>query len=239
MYVIGNIPAITGFQHPWDTGRRSRRGTGEAPPPWTADPGFSYSPGNLPRSAAGFPLPYGEEAISCRLTGYPSRNNRMKEGRRTDPHMDAFGTGLFQKMNQVGNGGAADNGIIHQHQAFPADRRRKNIQFQPNAGLPLLLGGLDKGSAHITVFIENQAKGNSGFRSVTLSGRDAGVRNTGHQIRFHRLGAGKSRAGPSDGIHRRKRRLCHCPAWQNRYTQKCNGPFACLPAADWKKCRPW
>ncbi len=56
--------------------------------------------------------------------------------------MDADGARLFQHMNQIGDRGASDNGIIHQNQAFPLYYRRQNIQFQPDAVFPFLLGRL-------------------------------------------------------------------------------------------------
>ena len=147
MYVIGNIPRLPVFNIHGIPAVEAGAAQGKLPRHGLQIPDFHIAQGICPdqlpdflfRMGGGDQLPVGRD-IRPEITG-------MKEGRRTDPHMDAFGTGLFQKMNQVGNGGAADNGIIHQHQAFPADRRRKNIQFQPNAGLPLLLGGLDKGSA--------------------------------------------------------------------------------------------
>ena len=114
--------------------------------------------------------------------------------------MDLHRSRLLEHPDQVRHGGSPDNGIIHQHDALSPDHRSEHAQLLPHAGLPLLLGGLDKGPPHIAVFIKGQLKRKTRLRRVAPGRRKPGFRHPCHQISLRRAGSGQDPSGPQPGV---------------------------------------
>ena len=69
-----------------------------------------------------------------------------------------------------------------------------------NSGLPLLLGGFDESSSHITVFVKRKGEGQTAGLRIAHCCSQTGIRDSGNKIRFDRIGSGKGFSGADSGI---------------------------------------
>ena len=109
--------------------------------------------------------------------------------------MNFPGPGPSEHGRQGGHGGAPDEGVVHQHDPFAADRRLQHAQFHLDGALALLGGGFDEGAAHVAVFVEGYGEGDAGFLGKAGGGGQAGVGDTDHQVGL--CGAGSGQGGPA------------------------------------------
>ena len=72
-------------------------------------------------------------------------------------------------MYQVCDSSSSNNGIIYQNDIFSFYCRFQNTQFQADTGFSFFLGGFNKGSSHIAVFVKCQSEGDSGSIRESLS----------------------------------------------------------------------
>ena len=99
--------------------------------------------------------------------------------------MDFPGARVFQHLYEMFHGGAPDNRVVYQDDAFSGNGRLQYAEFHMYAVLPLFLGRLDKCSADIGIFIKSKAEGDArGFR-IAFGGRQSRFRNAGHQVCCH------------------------------------------------------
>ena len=88
------------------------------------------------------------------------------------------GTGVPQQLDDAGRGGAAHDGVIHQHDPLALDGAGHDVQLDADAVLALLLAALDKGAADVLIFNKADAVGNAALLRVAEGGVEAGVRHT-------------------------------------------------------------
>ena len=99
--------------------------------------------------------------------------------------MDLRCTGVPQQLDDAGRGGAAHDGVIHQHDPLALDGAGHDVQLDADAVLALLLAALDKGAADVLIFNKADAVGNAALLRVAKGGVEAGVRHTDDHIGLH------------------------------------------------------
>ena len=83
-----------------------------------------------------------------------------------DPEVDFLCTGIPQQLDDAGGGGAAHDGVIHQHDPLALDGAGHHVQLDAHAVFALLLAALDKGAADVFIFDEADAVGNAALLRV-------------------------------------------------------------------------
>ena len=88
-------------------------------------------------------------------------------GRAAHEHVDFFGSSLFQGGDPGLAGGAPDNGIIHDHHAFPAHQVGDEVEFDPDVEVTDELRGLQEASADVVISHEGHLEGDTTFQRVS------------------------------------------------------------------------
>ena len=107
------------------------------------------------------------------------------ERRSRDPEMDLLGARVPQQLDDAGGGGAADDGVIHQHHPLALDGAGHRVELDADAVLALFLAALDKGAANVFIFDEADAVGDAALLGVAEGGVQAGVRHADDHIGLH------------------------------------------------------
>ena len=71
--------------------------------------------------------------------------------RTTDPHVDFLGAGFAERMDAGTAGGAADDAVVDQADAFAADRLDDRLQLARNQFAPRGQPGIDERTADVVV----------------------------------------------------------------------------------------
>ena len=113
------------------------------------------------------------------------------------------GTGVPQQLDDAGRGGAAHDGVIHQHHPLALDGAGHDVQLDAHAVLALLLAALNEGSADVLILNEADAVGDAALLGVAQGGVQAGVRHADDHIGIHRVFLCQEPAGLLAGlVHR-------------------------------------
>src|SRR5579864_8870721 len=115
-------------------------------------------------------------------------------GRATDAHVNFFCAGFADHAHEFAAGGAADDGIVHEHDALAFNEAAHGVEFQLDAEIADGLRRLDEGAADVVIADQAHAKRNPGFESVADGGGNAGVGHGHDDIRFDGMLAGKQAA---------------------------------------------
>ena len=107
------------------------------------------------------------------------------EGRGRHAEVDLRCTGVPQQLDDAGRGGAAHDGVIHQHDPLALDGAGYDVQLDAHTVLALLLAALDEGAANVFVLDEADAVGDAALLGVAEGGVEAGVRHTDDHIGLH------------------------------------------------------
>ena len=91
---------------------------------------------------------------------------RILEGRCRDHKVHLGSTGIPQQLDDAGRGGAAHDGVIHQHHALALDGAGHHVQLDAHAVLTLLLAALNEGAADVFVFDKADAVGDAALLRV-------------------------------------------------------------------------
>ena len=96
-------------------------------------------------------------------------------------------TGIPQQLDDAGRGGAAHDGVIHQHHALALDGAGHHVQLDAHAVLTLLLAALNEGAADVFVFDKADAVGDAALLRVAQCCIQAGIRHADDHICLHRV----------------------------------------------------
>ncbi len=109
-------------------------------------------------------------------------------------------TGIPQQLDDAGRGGAAHDGVIHQHHALALDGAGDCVQLDAHAVLTLLLAALNEGAANVLILNEADAVGDAALLRVAQGGVQAGVRHADDHIGIHRVLLCQEAAGLLAGL---------------------------------------
>ena len=99
-------------------------------------------------------------------------------GRRAgDAHMHLGRPGIAHHLDDLLRGGAAHDGIIHQHHALALDLHAVGVVLALHVIVADLVGRLDEGTPDIMVADDPQLEGQARFRGIADGGRHAGIRH--------------------------------------------------------------
>ncbi len=101
--------------------------------------------------------------------------------------MDFLCTGIPQQLDDAGGGGAAHDGVIHQHDPLAPDGAGHDVQLDADAVLALLLAALDKGAADVFILDEADAVGDAALLRVAERRIQTGIRHADDHIGLHRV----------------------------------------------------
>src|SRR5690242_15078787 len=96
-------------------------------------------------------------------------------GRATDAHVDFFGSGIADHAHYLAAGRAADNGVVHQHDALAFDEAAHGVELELDAEIADGLRGLDERATDIVIADQAHAEWNLGFERVADGGGNTGV----------------------------------------------------------------
>ena len=99
--------------------------------------------------------------------------------------MDFLRSGVPQQLDDAGGGGAAHDGVIHQHHPLALDGAGHDVQLDADAVLALLLAALNEGAADVFILDEADAVGDAALLRVAEGRIKAGVRHTDDHIGLH------------------------------------------------------
>src|SRR6266566_7295514 len=105
-------------------------------------------------------------------------------GRATDAHVDFLGPGLANHAHDFAAGGAANDGIVHQHHALAFHEAANGIELELDAEIADRLRRLDERSADVMIANQAHAEGNLGFERVADGSGHAGVGHGNDKVRF-------------------------------------------------------
>ena len=95
--------------------------------------------------------------------------------------MDLFGTGAADLIHLGLGGGATDDRIIDDDDAFITNQIGDDVEFQPNGGDSLILTGLDKGAANIAIRDDAFAIRDAAGTGISGGGGASGIGH-GHDV---------------------------------------------------------
>ena len=98
---------------------------------------------------------------------------------------------LPHHAHDLAAGGAAHDGIVHQHHALAFQQMPHRVQLQLHAEIADGLRGLDERAAHVVIADQRLAERHARFGRIADGRRHARVRHRHHHVG---LGAGDSRA---------------------------------------------
>jgi len=87
--------------------------------------------------------------------------------------VDFCGASLADHAHHAGGIGAADNGVVDQHDLLASQDRAVRGQLHPHPGFPGALGGLDKGPPDVVVADDPHLEGKAGLLGEAEGCRDA------------------------------------------------------------------
>src|SRR5438093_1161594 len=100
---------------------------------------------------------------------------RVHVRRATDQHVDLFGAGGFELVDARLGGGAANDGVVHDDDAFVADQFGDEIEFDANVEVADELGGLQEAAADVVVADEGHLEGYARLQRIAQGGAVAAV----------------------------------------------------------------
>src|SRR5262249_547754 len=103
-----------------------------------------------------------------------ARGNRW---RTTDAHVDFRGAGLAATTNDFARGGAADDGIVDENDAFAFHEAANGVELELHTEIADGLRWLNEGAADVVIANEAHAERNFRFKRVADGGGNAGVRH--------------------------------------------------------------
>lgn len=92
------------------------------------------------------------------------------EGGCRNAEVDFLCSGVPQQLDDAGRGGAAHDGVIHQHDPLALDGAGHGVQLDADAVLALLLAALDEGAADVLIFNKADAVGDAALLRVAKGG---------------------------------------------------------------------
>src|SRR5437899_2079901 len=104
--------------------------------------------------------------------------------RATDAHVDFLGPDLANHAHDFAAGGAADDGIVHEHDALTFNEAPHGIELELHAEIADRLRGLDERAADVMIADQAHAEGNLGFEGVADGGGNAGIGHGHDDIGF-------------------------------------------------------
>ena len=110
----------------------------------------------------------------------------MPDRRAADPQEDLLRPRGPELLHFRPRGRAADDRVVHHHDPLVRDDVGDHVELQPHRGVPLLLGGLDEGPAHVAVGDDSLAVRDAAGGRVAGRGRAARVGHGHHEIGRHR-----------------------------------------------------
>ena len=114
--------------------------------------------------------------------------------------MHLFGAGVAKHFCNDNAIGAADDGIIHQKDAFAFHLAAQYAQFQTNSHFARALARLNKGAADITIFHQDVSIRNAAGIRIPLRGRERGIWYACDDIRLHRRNLREQLTGTEAGF---------------------------------------
>src|SRR5438105_14985865 len=114
--------------------------------------------------------------------------------RATDAHVNFFCSGVADHAHDFAAGGAADDGIVHQHDALAFDKAAHGIELQFDAEVSDGLQRLDERAADVMIANQAHAEGNSGIERVAYGGGHAGIRDGDNDVGLDGMFAGEQAA---------------------------------------------
>ena len=87
------------------------------------------------------------------------------------------GPGIPGHLDNLAAGGAADDGVIHQHHVLALELQRYRVEFLAHGLFALVLAGHDEGAADVAIFHQPLAKLDAQFVRHGLGGDTAGIGN--------------------------------------------------------------
>src|SRR5215472_10887201 len=105
-------------------------------------------------------------------------------GRATDAHVDFLGSGVANHTHDFAAGGAADDGIVHEHDALAFNEAANRIELELDAEIADRLRRLDERAADVMIADQAHAEGNFGFERIADGSGHAGVGHGNHNVRF-------------------------------------------------------
>ena len=122
------------------------------------------------------------------------------ERRGADAVVYLGGASLAQQADGAGTGGAAHDGVIHQHDALALDRGGDGVQLDADAALALGLAALNEGAADIFVLDKAYAVGDAALLGVTQGGVQAGIRRADDDVGLDGMLLRQETAGLQAGL---------------------------------------
>ena len=117
--------------------------------------------------------------------------------------MDLQGAGLAQHPDERALGVAADDRIVHHHEALAADDFLERVELEPDTELADRLRRLDEGAADVGVLHQTLAVRNARTLRVTDRGGGAGFGDRDDQVALGGVLAGEATADlDAGGVHR-------------------------------------
>src|SRR5436309_2310624 len=104
--------------------------------------------------------------------------------RATDAHVDFLGPDLANHAHDFAAGGAADDGIVHEHDALAFNEAPHGIELELHAEIADRLRRLDERAADVMIANQAHAEGCFGFERVADGSGHAGVGHGNHNVRF-------------------------------------------------------
>src|SRR5690242_13047984 len=124
----------------------------------------------------------GDQLFACRsVHAVVTGRNR---GRATNAHMDFPGAGVADHADDFAAGGAADDGIVHQHDALALDEAAHGVELELNAEIADGLRGLDERAADVVIANQAHAKRNFGFERIADGRGNTGIGDGNHNVGF-------------------------------------------------------
>ncbi len=133
-----------------------------------------------------------------RLADIGAKVAGVHKGRSADPHVDLGGAGLPQQLDNPGAGGAADDGVVHQHHPFALDRGLRALSLMRTA-FSRCLGGLDEGAADVPVLDKADPIGDAGLAGIAQGRIQTGVGHADDHVRLDRVLQGQEGPSPLAG----------------------------------------
>ncbi len=99
--------------------------------------------------------------------------------------MDFLCTGIPQQLDDAGGGGAAHDGVIHQHHPLALDGAGHHVQLDAHAVFALLLAALNEGAADVFILDEADAVGDAALLRVAERRIQTGIRHADDHIGLH------------------------------------------------------
>ena len=109
----------------------------------------------------------------------------MRGGRRRDAHVDRAGAGGAHHLHDLERGGAADDGIVHQHDPLARQHGPVGVVLQLDPQVADLLARLDEGPPDVVVADDPQLEGDPRLLGVADGGRHPGIGHRYDHVGVH------------------------------------------------------